>query len=102
MAAEVLMGRRATAGADLYAVGVVLYECLTGHAPFVAESPIELLAAILEAKVGRISRIVPDAPPRLDALVHQQLRFEPSERAISARELSNQLAEIEYTNQGEQ
>ncbi len=102
MAPEVLMGRPATAGADLYAVGVVLYECLTGHAPFVAESPIELLAAILEAKVGRISRIVPDAPPRLDALVHQQLRFEPSERAISARELSNQLAEIEYTNQGEQ
>ena len=101
MAPEVLMGRPASASTDLYAVGVVLYECLTGHAPYAADSPIELLAAILEGKAARISKVVPDAPPRLDTLVHQQLRFEAGERAKSARELANQLAEIEYTNQSE-
>ena len=92
------MGRPPSASTDLYAVGVVLYECLTGHPPYAADSAIELLAAILDGRAARISTVVPDAPARLDGLVHQQLHFEATGRAHSAQELAHNLAEIEYTN----
>jgi CheY-like chemotaxis protein len=100
MAPEVMRGQAAGAAADMYAVGVVLYECLTGRVPFDEFSPVELLAAIVAGKAPRLSTVVPDAPARLQTLVHQQLSYDASARSSSARDLANQLAEIEYKGQG--
>jgi CheY-like chemotaxis protein len=95
MAPEQLMARDLDARADLFAVGVVLYECLTGQSPFQADSPIGLLAEIMDGDVKPLASLAPNTPARLAALVHQQFKFSPDERSSSAREMAERLAEIE-------
>ncbi len=77
---------------DLYALGVVLYECLTGHPPFELEDVGELLRAHLEATPPRPGLSRPDVPPALERLVLRCLEKEPSRRFSSAAALEEALA----------
>jgi hypothetical protein len=94
MAPEQLLSETADARSDLYAVGVVLYECLTGVRPFDAPSPFMLIARLLkeepEPPVSRNSEI----PPALDALILRLLAKEPAARPATAAELESLLAKI--------
>jgi len=93
-----LMGRSSDVRTDLFAVGVVLYECLTGRLPFRDELPQALLAHMRSGTFPRVSALLPEVPVRLEAIVHQQLRYDPTERAQSARDLASRLAEIDAEN----
>lgn len=96
MAPEQLMGSTVDARSDLFAAGVVLYECLAGRMPFIAESPIALISQIADGDFVRLSELLPYVPPSLEALIHAQFSFQPRDRCGSARELANKLGETEH------
>jgi serine/threonine-protein kinase len=77
---------------DVYAIGVILYECATGARPFRGASGYDLMHAILTAPVAPPSFARPEIPPAFDAIVLRAMRREVSERFGSARELGRALA----------
>ncbi|MFC5579326.1 protein kinase [Lysobacter niabensis] len=75
---------------DVWALGAVLYEMLSGHPPFEAEDPAEVLRLLLEARVRKPSRYLP-VPADLEAICLKCLRQHPSARYMSARALADDL-----------
>jgi len=94
MAPEQLLGHDIDVRADLYATGVVLYECLTGQLPFRAESLVARIAKALNEDPPALSDTGEDVPPALAALVARLLAREPDRRPASAQELLRLLEQI--------
>lgn len=90
-APEQIEGKRVDARADLYSLGCVLYECLTGSAPFAGRSAPGTLYAHLHEEPPRPSSLRPDLPAAVDAVVGRALKKEPHERHASCRELTIDL-----------
>src|ERR1019366_2041588 len=76
---------------DIYAVGLLAYELLTGEAPFNEQSPQATLAAQLTRDPAPVSRTRPDVPPALAALVMKCLAKMPEQRPQTAHELVVEL-----------
>ena len=76
---------------DVYALGVVLYECLTGERPFDGPTYDDLVQAILQGALRPPSALAPDVPPQLEAVVLRCLEREPRLRYRSALALANDL-----------
>jgi hypothetical protein len=81
---EQASGRSAGPQADLYALGCVLFEMLTGAPPFSAESPVGLAYRHVHDDPGPPSALRPDVPARLDHIVGRLLAKEPGNRPPSA------------------
>lgn len=94
MAPEQLVEEAVDARADLYALGVVLYECLAGTPPFVGQNVVSLIAKVLTTAPAPIATQVPDVPPALAALVMRLLAKSPADRPSSATELVELLSEL--------
>jgi CheY-like chemotaxis protein len=94
MAPEQLVGEEVDARADLYALGVVMYECLTGSAPFEAPSAVALIGKALTTEAQPPIARNPDVPPALSALVMRLLSKSPNDRPANAGVLIEQLAEL--------
>jgi CheY-like chemotaxis protein len=94
MAPEQLVSEEVDARADLYALGVVLYECLTGIPPFEANSVVSLIAKVLSTQPVPPSERHADVPPAVSALVMRLLAKTPDGRPASAHQLLELLAEL--------
>ena len=85
---EQARGEPATAASDVYALGVVLFECLAGHRPFVAETPIATALAQIQQEVPPL----PDSvPPALAGVVNRALAKDPAQRYADGAELAAAL-----------
>jgi eukaryotic-like serine/threonine-protein kinase len=100
MAPEQARGEQAvTAGADVFALGAILFECLTGTPAFAGHRPMEVLAKIVFAEAPPVSRIVAGVPPLLDALVARMLAKDPSARPADGMAVATELTALEETEE---
>jgi serine/threonine protein kinase len=84
LAPEQAAGEPASPRSDLYALGVVLYEALSGRRPFPGETPLAVLRAIEEARPVPLEQTRPGLPPSLVAVVKRAMARDPSQRFASA------------------
>jgi hypothetical protein len=95
MAPEQIHGQRDLDGrADLFALGCVAYECLTGRAAFGSDAFVAVLARILTGAAPRAGELVPSVPAALDALVLRMLERDRDARPASANEVVRALSAI--------
>lgn len=80
--------------ADVFSLGVVLYELTTGRRCFFAEGEFALLNKVAEGKYQAPSRVVPDYPPELEAIVAKALAVDPAGRFPTARALQTALEDF--------
>jgi serine/threonine protein kinase len=80
MAPEQLEGKPADARADLWALGVILYEMVTGRRAFEGTSQVSLIGAILEREPAPLTTQQPLAPPSLERTVRRCLAKSPDDR----------------------
>jgi hypothetical protein len=99
MAPEQARGQKTpTTAVDIYALGAMLYEVLTGRPPFRADTPLDTLLQVLERDVERPRAVNPAADPDLEAVCLKCLARDPQERYLSAASLADDL---EHWLQGE-
>lgn len=78
-------GREVTGSADVFSLGCVLFECLTGQRAFAGEWVMEVLTKILQSEPPRVSKLRDNVPRELDDLVARMLQKRPEDRpALSA------------------
>src|SRR5664279_2246684 len=94
MSPEQIEGKEADARSDIFALGAVLYEMVTGKRAFEGKSAASVMAAILERDPAPISTITLNVPPALDRLVTTCLAEDPDERWQTAHDVKLQLRHI--------
>ncbi|HET9934111.1 MAG TPA: serine/threonine-protein kinase [Polyangiaceae bacterium] len=82
------------ARADVYALGVLFYECLTGRKPFVAETLPHLAVLIYQGKYATPSEVRNGLPPAVDLVVSRAMASDRTERFASADELSSAVSRL--------
>ena len=92
MSPEQIRGK-AEAKTDLYALGCVLFEMVTGRPPFEGDTPAEILQKHMKEPPRRVSTLVPTCPPVLDQVIADLLEKEPDQRPESATEVARRLRE---------
>jgi tetratricopeptide (TPR) repeat protein len=100
MAPEQALGQTVDGRADLYALGVVLYELTTGRLPFTGDDPLTVVSQHVHAPVVPPRVLCPDLPRALEAVIVRLLAKDPAQRFSTAAETRAALIES-LTDQGE-
>ena len=87
MSPEQAKGLRVDIRSDLYALGVVLYQMLTGRVLFDADTPWEIIRQHVEARPPRVRQARPEIPQAVESVVRRCLEKEPSQRYQSPQEI---------------
>ena len=91
MSPEQAMGRKLDGRSDLFSLGSVMYELLTLEPPFIAQTEVELIFAVRDAKKRSASELRPDLPQPLVDIVDRVMQRQRTDRFQTGRELSREL-----------
>ncbi len=91
---EQIRGESADARADVFSLGIVLYEMLTGRRPFDGRTSADIMSAILQQEPPALTTLRPDAPPQLTWFMRRCLAKEPDRRVQTSLDVRNELEEI--------
>ncbi|WP_328895051.1 protein kinase domain-containing protein [Streptomyces sp. NBC_00236] len=91
---EQALGRGVDARSDLYSVGIMLFQLLTGRIPFDADSPLAIAYAHVQEEPIAPSTINRSITPAMDALVARALKKNPNERFPSAAAMQDEIARV--------
>jgi serine/threonine protein kinase/tetratricopeptide (TPR) repeat protein len=94
MSPEQLRGREFDHRSDLFSLGVLLYEMVSGQRPFAGDSNVDVSLAIIRDTPPVLSEIEPSTPPELGRLVAECLEKQPDARPPSAASVQGRLAKI--------
>ena len=100
MAPEQVVGGKTTSATDIFAVGGVLYELLTGVKPFDGETLHNLFYKIMTEKPVPVRELKPGLPPALDRIVDKALSKEPERRYATALEMADELSKVRASLSG--
>ena len=98
MAPEQARGKEVDARTDIFALGTVLYETLSGVNPFVRKSTYETLQRVRDGAADPIREVAPDVPEELAAIVERAMQPDPSARYANAGVLYEELIQFLYAS----
>jgi len=91
MAPEQLEGRAVDPRTDIFALGVIMYEMVTGQRPFAGSSPLSIISAVISSDPIPIRSLQPACPAALERIILTALEKNPEERWQTANDLARQL-----------
>lgn len=91
MAPEQFRGKNVDSRADLYSLGIVLYEMITGKVPFTGSTPMEVIEAHLKSQPVSPREYLPGIPPLLEKIILKALQKESADRYQSADQMLHEL-----------
>lgn len=94
MSPEQARGRRVDHTTDLFSLGIVIYEMVTGELPFRGDSPLDTMHAIAFDEVPAVTAVRKHLPPDLHRIVSKCLRKQPSDRYPDAKALGDDLRRL--------
>jgi serine/threonine protein kinase len=94
MSPEQARGREMDGRTDIFSLGAVIYEMVTGRAPFEGETTSDVIAAILEKQPPPLVRYEPETPDELQRIVMKALRKDSEERYQTVKEMMSDLRDL--------
>jgi eukaryotic-like serine/threonine-protein kinase len=91
MAPEQIEGQRGDVRTDIYALGTILYEMLSGQTPFTGDNNLAVMAQHMQGAIPRLDKVCPDVSPQLAAIVARCLQRDPGERYPNMQALIDAL-----------
>jgi len=88
---EQAQGKEINTYSDIYSIGVVLYEMLSGKVPFNGESPISVALKHIQEEPKELKEVLPSVPKEVNELVMKTLSKEPEDRHVSAKQLREEI-----------
>ena len=81
---------------DIFSLGIIIFEMLTGHSPFGSGSVVDMIAAIIMKEPRRVEDLVPDAPAELVRIIDKTLQKDRDKRYLSMNELLSDLEGVRH------
>jgi serine/threonine-protein kinase len=98
MSPEQVQGDRGDARSDVYSLGIMLYELLTGRVPFDGDNWMAVMAGHLQGDPKAVHKLRPDVPPALEAVVMHAMRRRPEHRYQSPEALLHDLEHLDQVD----
>ena len=97
MAPEQIRGEGADSGADVWALGVTLFEMLTGRPPFTGDNLLSVMQAVIEQPTPPLQRLRPETPPALVDIIDAALVKDRNARQLSASAIADEATRLAST-----
>ncbi len=94
MSPEQACGDSITQSADIYSLGVVVYQMITGQQPYTADTPVQVIVKHMNDPIPSINRAIEGLPPGLEAVIQRVLAKDPEQRYQTASEFAEDLGRV--------